>query len=120
MKAITIRPAYALAIIRGLKRCEFRSWQTHYRGPLVIHAADTRRGLAASLRLLKNECGAEFANSEIEAVRGRVLGTVEVVDMQVYGNCWAWCLANPRVCAPVRMKGKLGFWNCPEEMLQWR
>ena len=38
MYALSIHPEYARAIVAGTKRIENRSWRTHYRGPLLIHA----------------------------------------------------------------------------------
>ena len=38
MKALTIKQPWATLIIQGDKRFEFRSWQTKYRGELLIHA----------------------------------------------------------------------------------
>lgn len=38
MKAITICQPYAELILRGDKPVENRTWQTGYRGPLLIHA----------------------------------------------------------------------------------
>jgi hypothetical protein len=34
------------AVAIGLKTVETRSWSTRYRGPLAIHAAKTKKGLA--------------------------------------------------------------------------
>ncbi len=36
MKALSIRSDYAMQIMLGQKKVEYRSWQTHYRGPLLI------------------------------------------------------------------------------------
>src|SRR5574344_1184368 len=38
MKVLTIKQPWASLIISGYKRFEFRSWQTKYRGELLIHA----------------------------------------------------------------------------------
>ena len=38
MKAITIHQPWASLIAHGYKRFETRSWRTHYRGPIAIHA----------------------------------------------------------------------------------
>lgn len=38
MYALTIQQPYASLIIEGKKQVETRSWHTHYRGPLAIHA----------------------------------------------------------------------------------
>lgn len=39
MKAITIHPVWAWAIIHGHKRVENRTWRAHHRGKLLIHAS---------------------------------------------------------------------------------
>lgn len=38
MKVLTIKQPWATLIIQGNKKFEFRSWQTHYRGELLVHA----------------------------------------------------------------------------------
>lgn len=38
MKVLTIKTTMATLIMQGYKRFEFRSWQTKYRGDLLIHA----------------------------------------------------------------------------------
>lgn len=38
MKVITIKQPWASLIILGLKKYEFRTWRTRYRGKILIHA----------------------------------------------------------------------------------
>ena len=38
MKVLTIKQPWASLIMLGLKKYEFRSWKTEYRGELLIHA----------------------------------------------------------------------------------
>lgn len=38
MKVITIKQPFATLIVEGLKRYEFRTWKTNYRGEILIHA----------------------------------------------------------------------------------
>jgi hypothetical protein len=38
MRAITVRQPWAHLIVTGRKSVEHRSWRTHHRGPLLIHA----------------------------------------------------------------------------------
>jgi hypothetical protein len=45
MKAITVCQPYAHLITTGRKTCENRTWETRYRGPLLIHAGKSRRWL---------------------------------------------------------------------------
>jgi hypothetical protein len=39
MKTLSIRQSYASLICRGIKKVENRSWETKYRGKLLIHAS---------------------------------------------------------------------------------
>ena len=39
MKAITLTQPWASLVAIGAKKIETRSWSTHYRGPIAIHAA---------------------------------------------------------------------------------
>ncbi len=44
MKALAIRQPFAWQIVQGIKVVEYRSWPTHYQGPLLIHA--TKQAMA--------------------------------------------------------------------------
>ena len=39
MKAISLSQPWASLVASGAKKFETRSWRSHYRGPLLIHAA---------------------------------------------------------------------------------
>ena len=71
MKALTIKQPWATLIIQGDKRFEFRSWQTKYRGELLIHAG---KGIdkPAMKRLSK------YLPEELPY--GKILGKVRLVD----------------------------------------
>ena len=38
MKVLTIKQPWASLIAEGIKKYEFRTWKTKYRGDLLIHA----------------------------------------------------------------------------------
>jgi hypothetical protein len=42
VRCLSIRQPWASLIALGEKRIETRSWRTHFRGPLLIHASGTR------------------------------------------------------------------------------
>ena len=71
MKALTIKQPWATLIMQGNKRFEFRSWQTKYRGDLLIHAG---KGIdkEAMKRLSK------YLPEELPL--GKILGKVKLVD----------------------------------------
>jgi hypothetical protein len=65
VKALTIRQPWAYAILRLGKDVENRSWRTHYRGPLLIHAAarpegNPRKILAEYMKRPRNKAFAIF------------------------------------------------------------
>ncbi len=71
MKVLTIKQPWATLIMQGHKRFEFRSWQTKYRGELLIHAG---KGIdkEAMKRLAK------YLPEELPY--GKILGKVKLVD----------------------------------------
>lgn len=71
MKALTIKQPWANLIMQCDKRFEFRSWQTKYRGELLIHAG---KGIdkEAMKRLAK------YLPEELPY--GKILGKVKLVD----------------------------------------
>ena len=71
MKVLTIKQPWATLIMQGDKRFEFRSWQTKYRGDLLIHAG---KGIdkEAMKRLSK------YLPENIPL--GKILGKVKLVD----------------------------------------
>lgn len=91
MKALSVHPDPAMDIAMGIKTIEYRSWDTHFRGELVIcSTAKKQRGTVSS----------------------HALCIVDVVDVIKYGEKdYGWVLENPRMIKPVPVKGKLNLWN---------
>ncbi len=125
MKAITIRQPWATLIMQGVKRYEFRSWKTNYRGEVLIHAG---KGIdkEAVERLSKYL-------PEGELPLGKILGKVTVTDCvpmseefadmlskenndiyttHSFSRNYGFKLDNVKVFEePIDAKGQLGFWN---------
>ena len=75
MKVLTIKQPWATLIMQGDKRFEFRSWQTKYRGELLIHAG---KGIdKEALNRLKKYLPKELPS-------GQILGKVTLVDCVKY------------------------------------
>ena len=71
MKALTIKQPWATLIMQGDKRFEFRSWQTKYRGDLLIHAG---KGIdKEAMKRLEKYLPAKLPY-------GKILGKVKLVD----------------------------------------
>lgn len=122
MKALTIKEPWASLIIEGYKKYEFRSWKTHYRGKILIHA-----GMRLERDMLER-----VPNYNLKYSKGAIIGEAEIVDCIlvdekfneeltsmdpfVYKNnhvgTYAWKLENiKKYEQPIYIKGKLGLWN---------
>ena len=124
MKVLTIKQPWATLIMQGYKRFEFRSWQTKYRGELLIHAG---KGIdkEAIKRLSK------YLPRELPL--GKILGKVTLVDCikmspefkeellkenhDIYTKSsfkenYGWQIDNVQVFdEPIDAKGHLSLWE---------
>lgn len=124
MKALTILQPFATLITRGEKRVENRTWETRYRGKLLIHAGKSRemlqRGADPSLHIF-----------------GSVLAVARVVDCLPFDQIergvhdrkypwlrthdhtfgpWCWILADVKpLTKPLPYTGRQGLFNIPWE-----
>ncbi|MDO4283414.1 MAG: ASCH domain-containing protein [Clostridia bacterium] len=123
MKVLTIKQPWATLIMSGLKRFEFRSWKTNYRGELLIHA-----GKSIDKEAMKRLAIYLPENLPI----GKIIGKVSMVDCilldknlkeellkenpDIYKNSqigeFAWQVENIEAFDyPIEINGKLGLWN---------
>ena len=119
---ITLKQPWATLIAEGIKKYEFRSWKTNYRGKLLIHS-----GVGVDKKELK-----KFENSSLDFPHRKIVAIVELEDCLlldeklnkkiiaennlVYGdkirNGYAWKLKNiKKVNCSNEVNGKLGLWN---------
>lgn len=129
MKAITIRQPFAWAIVHAGKDCENRVWPTHYRGPILIHAA---KGMTheeyddfASLYADYVEIGyyadppALPSFDEFRAMRGGLFGMANIDECVTdYNSPWfigpyAFVLSDVRPMTFHPIRGQLGIFNVP-------
>ena len=122
MKVITIKQPWATLIAEGIKKYEFRSWKTNYRGDILIHAG---AGIDASAMK-------KFKDLNLEYPSKKILAKVTITDCilldkemnkkisnenpLVYGtndrDGYAWKLTNvEKLDIPDTINGKLGMWN---------
>lgn len=122
MKALTIHPVWAWAIMAGHKRVENRTWGTKHRGRLAIHASANSAAARKSDAIARQTLAAVGVEVPEEVTAGALLGTVELVDIveagddRVSGDHLAtgplcWMLEDPRpLSEPVPMKGQQSIW----------
>jgi len=128
MKTLSVRQPWAELILQGRKTIELRTWPTHYRGTIMIHAGGK----------VERDICAEHDLDPDTLVRGALVGTVEIVDMvtfdrktfaatrdqHLYPNDWpgdvlGWRLATPRRFeTPIPMRGRLGLFEVTDEVEQ--
>lgn len=139
MKAITLWQPHATLVAIGVKKFETRSWSTHYRGPLIIHAAkrfedsEVRLCFDEPFRTCLQQAGYRKAS---DLPLGAAIAMVDLIDIlpveQVVGKIdgrelafgnyqpgrFAWELANllsfPN---PIPMRGRQGLWTLAQDEL---
>ena len=134
MKAVSIHQPWAWAILFAGKDVENRTWATRHRGPLLIHAARSRKSYARQdARAWPKLYGVELPAWD-ELATGAIVGVVDVVDcVRVgpggdLGECgrspWAlegyfgWVLANPQPFAkPIPRRGAQMLFEVPDVLL---
>ena len=124
MKTITIKQPWASLIRDGIKKYEFRTWKTSYRGKIYIHA-----GLGEDKEAIKR------LNMNIDYPKGYIIAEAEIIDCievdesfkkklkeeneNIYQgainhrgkNEYAFVLDNIKIIKPIPAKGKLSFWE---------
>ena len=113
MKAISIRQPFAHFILCEEKTIECRSWQTDYRGDILICASatpkikDTIPGHALCIARLDG----------IEPFKKEHLHDACFGDMPEEKS-YAWHLTNVRLIKPFPVKGKLNFYNVDDSLIE--
>lgn len=112
MKALSVKPLWATAILTEVKRIEWRSWSTDYRGSLLICASS----------------GPWYAGS----ICKHALCVVNLVDVIPFEEkClklalmdeipekpgYAWLLGEPSFIVPFEVKGKLHLFDVDDELI---
>ena len=122
MKALSLTQPWATAICIGLKHWETRSWPTHFRGEVCIHASKgfprwakqfaEEMGLdIGSLPLGQIVCVADLTECRQTATLAPTLSYVETQWGDYTPERYAFRLENVRVLSdPVAAVGHLGFW----------
>ena len=124
-KVLTLKQPWATLVAEGIKKYEFRSWKTNYRGKLLIHA-----GAGVDKEYLEM-----FKNLNLEFPSKKVLAEVELVDClklddklnqeisnenniaygDKYRTGYAWKIENvKKIKSDKIINGKLSLWNTDE------
>ena len=124
VKVLTVKQPWASLIVHGIKDIENRSWQTNFRGRVLIHSS--AKGDIAKFGCLQPSQRLKVLNTPMSRIGfnylpfGSIIGSVEIVDcVQNHPSIWAdkgvshWVLTNPVLFEkPIEnVRGKLGLWN---------
>lgn len=125
MKTITIKQPYASLIAAGIKKYEFRTWKSKYRGKLLIHAG----------KGIDKKAMEKFKNYNLEYPSGCIIAICDMVDCVkideetremllkenelVYGKAamdksfdgYGFRLENVKMIEEIPVKGALSFWE---------
>jgi hypothetical protein len=121
MRAISVRPPWAWAILHLGKFLENRSWSTDYRGPLLIHSSRTiEDDDFAALRRVVRKLGLDpdLVPEASALPRKAAVGICQLVDVVTqHGSLW---FAGPHALVldhveplpvPLPMNGKQKLWR---------
>lgn len=132
MKVITIKQPFASLIAEGLKRYEFRTWKTKYRGDILIHAGKS----------VDKKAMAKFEHLGLDYPTGCIIAKATISDCIYIDNdmkkklneenpliysgvvkdsSWigyGFFIENVEKITPIYVNGKLSLWDYPYENMQ--
>lgn len=122
MKVITLKQPWATLVAEGIKKYEFRSWKTNYRGKVLIHAGagvdkkDMERFSHLNLKYPSKRIIAEVEIEDCLELTDKLNQEIISENNIAYGlkarSGYAWKLKNvKKVELDKEINGKLGFWN---------
>ena len=97
LRALSVRQPWAWLIVNGIKDVENRSWRTHHRGPLFIHASLSAGGYTEDIECVERKHGISVPR---ELDTGGIVGVVDVLDcVESHKSKWfqgkfGWVMAN--------------------------
>ena len=125
MKVITIKQPWATLIAEGLKEYEFRTWNTKYRGEILIHAGkgidrdaikrfkeynlDYPTGCIIAKAYLADSVYVDDTFVKTVGAKDPIVykGIIEKGDWEGYG----FKLENVQKVDPIYVNGQLGLWE---------
>lgn len=109
MKALSILPEFTLDIFMGEKAVEYRTWQTDYRGDLLVCASSKKRPGYV--------CGYAFLVVPLLEIRAE--------EQPVYSDDgkpltqYDWILGAPKLIKPIPVKGKLHLFDVDDALIEY-
>lgn len=123
MKAISVRQPFAEFINGGQKTIELRSWQTDYRGDIVICSSKTgdKTWLAINNEYHLCPMGTTICKAKLidcrPAIKDDALNAYCHAD-DITDDIWAWVLDDVVDLIPQKVIGKLRLFDVKDELIQ--
>ncbi|WP_186425058.1 ASCH domain-containing protein [Cupriavidus metallidurans] len=122
MKALSIRQPWAWLIVNGHKDIENRTWPTHFRGRVLIHAGVNypKGDYADDARVYSRHYGIEYPARE--AMIGGIVGVATITDCvmqsesQWFNGPYGFVLADAKPIPFMPCKGALGLFDIPADV----
>ncbi|MBE3109345.1 MAG: ASCH domain-containing protein [Acidobacteria bacterium] len=109
MKALSMVAPYGQLIRDGKKTIETRTWKPPYLGPVLFVCSKTVPCPEAGMALCVADVTGFRKMIEADEVRACCL---------TYGMAWSWFLSNVRRVKPFPVRGWLGLFDVPDELIQ--
>lgn len=114
MKALSLKPEWAMPVMLGMKTVECRTWQTSYRGDLLICSSAKPLPCTIAGHAL---CVVELTG--IEPFRAEHIAPAMLDGLDVPAGSYAWMLENLRWIEPFEVKGKLNLYDVADDLIKY-
>ena len=101
MKFITLKQPWASLVAYGIKKYEFRTWKTNYRGKLLIHA-----GAGIDKDEMK-----KYVDLEIDFPKSKIIAIVDLVD---------FCLLDDELNKKIILENNIAYGNKIRTGYAWK
>lgn len=85
MKVLSVLQPWATLIVMGAKKIETRSWNTKYRGPLLIHASKGKKAGGWELATVANQFGIKKPAFD-DLPFGAIIGQANIIETASTNN----------------------------------
>ncbi len=116
MKVLSLLQPWATLVMLGAKQFECRSWQTAYRGPLLIHASAKKPSGRAKLFFEQSEYFKKYITDMDQLPYGSLIAEVKLT--QIYKT--AWLVQNLEMFSPTNWQQEFAFDDYAPNRYAWK